>query len=243
MWRYDQDLRRANRMKYRELDQLMQWVSSKNPCAFVTDLETGAQAFVDADTVSGELSLSDAQVSGVREMVDADESRMLQDNNFFVRVHNPPPRLIIVGAVHIAQALAPIAQVSGFDVTIIDPREAFLSASQLKPENTFCGWPDEGIKAVKPDNRTAVVTLTHDPKLDDSALSAALDSAAFYIGSLGSRKTHAKRIQRLKSEGISDDELARIHGPVGLDIGAKTPAEIAISIMAEVIECHRNIAS
>jgi len=230
-------------MKHRELDQLMQWVSAKHPCAFVTDLDTGAQAFVDAGSVSGELILDEGQVSRVRALVDADESRMLHDKNFFVRVHNTPPRLIIVGAVHIAQALAPIAQVSGFDVTIIDPRESFLSASRLNPVNTFCGWPDEGMKALKPDNRTAVVTLTHDPKLDDPALLAALDSAAFYIGCLGSRKTHAKRLQRLRSEGLLDEDLARVHGPVGLDIGAITPAEIAIAIMAEVIECHRNIAT
>jgi xanthine dehydrogenase accessory factor len=147
----------------------------------------------------------------------------------------PPLRLITVGAVHIAQPLAEMATISGYEVTIIDPRAAFANNHRFPDIKIINDWPEEAINNLKIDNRTAVVTLTHDPKLDDSALNAVLKSDAFYIGSLGSKKTHNARIQRLKASNFSSDEINRIHGPIGLDIGAKSPQEIAISIISEII--------
>ena len=152
----------------------------------------------------------------------------------FVEIWNPPLRLVVVGAVHIAQALAPMAALAGYKVTVIDPRSAFASAERFPGVEIVGDWPDDVLPGLKPDKRTAIVTLTHDPKIDDPALAAALRSDAFYIGALGSRKTHAKRGDRLAAAGFGASEIARIRGPVGLAIGALTPAEIALSILAEV---------
>lgn len=156
------------------------------------------------------------------------------DGNWFLNPFNPPLRLVIVGAVHIAQPLARMGQLAGYDVTVIDPRTSFASENRFPDIDLRHDWPDEAMAALIPDTRTAVVTLTHDPKLDDPALQTALKSQAFYIGALGSKKTHAARVARLKEAGFEDVDIARIHGPVGLAIGAKSPAEIAISIMAEI---------
>jgi xanthine dehydrogenase accessory factor len=145
--------------------------------------------------------------------------------------------------VHIAQALAPMAQLAGLEVTVIDPREAFARSGGLAGIHALMEWPEDGMKQVNPDSRTAIVTLTHDPKLDDPALAAALHSPAFYIGALGSRKTHAARLQRLETLGFSPSDTARINGPVGLVINAITPGEIAVSIMAQVIAKLRAEAS
>ena len=142
--------------------------------------------------------------------------------------------MIVVGAVHIAQSLVPMAKLSGYDVTIIDPREAFASEARFPDVNLNHNWPDEAMTNLDPDRRTAVVTLTHDPKLDDPALTVALRSNAFYIGSLGSKRTHAKRLERLRGDGLTEVELGRINAPIGLDIGAVSPAEIAVSIMGEI---------
>ena len=212
--------------------------AKKQPFATVTHTATGSQALVDATSCEGDLALSDAQLSDIRRRISADQSGMM-DDGLFLRVYSPPARMVIVGAVHIAQALAPMAKLAGFDVTVIDPREAFVRSGQLADIHAIIEWPDDGMAQVKPDSRTAVVTLTHDPKLDDPALAAALRSQAFYIGALGSRKTHAKRIERLAEMGFTPADTARIHGPVGLDINALTPAEIAVSIMAQVIETLR----
>lgn len=222
-------------MKRDTLRQLETWRAEKHSCAVVSDTASGAQALVDTATKQGDLNLSNAQLTEVRQRITADQSGVM-DGGLFVRVYSPPARMVIVGAVHIAQALAPMAKLSGFDVTIIDPREAFVRSGQLADIHAIVEWPDDGMKQVKPDSRTAVVTLTHDPKLDDPALAAALRSQAFYIGALGSRKTHAKRLERLTELGFTPADTARIHGPVGLDINALTPAEIAVSIMAQVIE-------
>lgn len=154
----------------------------------------------------------------------------------FVAIHNPPLRLIVVGAVHIAQPLVIMARLAGYDPVLIDPREAFGSAERFPGEKISHDWPDEALAAAGLDARTAVVTLTHDPKLDDPAIATALGSRVFYLGCLGSKRTHEKRITRLKTAGFGDDGIARIHAPVGLDIGAATPAEIAISILAEMTE-------
>ncbi|WP_208353622.1 XdhC family protein [Pseudaestuariivita rosea] len=164
------------------------------------------------------------------------------EGEVFVGIHNPPLRMAIIGAVHIAQALVPMARIAGYDPVLIDPREAFGAASRFPGETILHDWPDQALTAYGPDTRTAIVTLTHDPKLDDPALQIALRSDAFYIGCLGSTRTHAKRVARLAEAGFSDDELARLHGPVGLDIGAKSPAEIAVAILAQMTATLRQPA-
>ena len=169
----------------------------------------------------------------------SDRSGMEEDGRF-IAVHNPPLRLIVVGAVHIAQPLLSIARTCGYAPTLIDPRGAFGTLARFPGETILDDWPDEALAALAPDARTAVVTLTHDPKLDDPALQAALAAPVFYIGALGSKKTHAKRLARLTALGYGPEALARIHAPVGLDIGAKTPAEIAVSIMAQITSTLRD---
>lgn len=168
-----------------------------------------------------------------------DQSGFEEESPRFVAIHNPPPRLAVVGAVHIAQALVPMARLAGFDVTLIDPRAAFGSQARFPGEEICDDWPDEALDAQGLDARTAVVTLTHDPKLDDPALSRALPSEAFYVGALGSTRTHAKRVARLTEAGLSQADLARLHAPVGLDIKARTPAEIAVSVLAQVVSVMR----
>jgi xanthine dehydrogenase accessory factor len=164
----------------------------------------------------------------------ADRSGFAGD--WFLGVHNPPLRLLVVGAVHIAQALVPMARLAGYDVTVIDPREAFASVARFPDTRRVHDWPDEALARCGLDARTAVVTLTHDPKLDDPAIAAALASPAFYIGSLGSVRTHAKRLERLRAGGTAETALARIHAPIGADIGASAPAEIAVAILAQMTE-------
>lgn len=160
----------------------------------------------------------------------------LEEDGTFIAIHNPPLRLIVVGAVHIAQALVPMARLAGFDPVLIDPRDAFGSAARFPGETILHDWPDEAMTALRPDMRTAVVTLTHDTKLDDPAILAALASDCFYLGCLGSTRTHAKRLERLRAAGVAESQIARIHAPVGLNIGAATPAEIAVSVLAQIIE-------
>jgi xanthine dehydrogenase accessory factor len=152
----------------------------------------------------------------------------------FLQVFNPPLRMAIIGAVHIAQSLAPMAALAGYAVTVIDPRRAFASDSRFPDVALVNDWPDEALAALAPDRRTAVVTLTHDPKIDDPGLDAALRSEAFYIAALGSRRTHAGRVARLKELGHDAAAIGRIHGPAGLDIGAVSPAEIAISVLGQM---------
>lgn len=167
----------------------------------------------------------------------SDKSGM-EEGDWFVAIHNPALRMAIVGAVHIAQPLCQIARTCGYDVTLIDPRGAFASAERFPGERILDDWPDEALTALGLDARTAVVTLTHDAKLDDPAIRAALGSDCFYLGCLGSARTHAKRVERLTEAGFAD-QIGRIHAPVGLDIGAKTPAEIAVSVMAQVTQVLR----
>ena len=163
-----------------------------------------------------------------------------EGRRIFIQVFNPPRRLIIVGAVHIAQPLIPMARLTGYDVTVIDPRGAWATPDRFPDIEIDSRWPDEALEELKPDLRTAVVALTHDPKLDDPALTVALRSKAFYIGALGGRKTAGKRAERLTEEGFGPDDFARIRGPVGLDIGAVSPAEIAVSIVGQITETlHR----
>jgi xanthine dehydrogenase accessory factor len=197
--------------------------AARRPVALVTDLQTHARNLVDDDTVAARLQ---SDRSGLEE-------------GRFIAVHNPPLRMVIVGAVHIAQALLPMARACGYDPILIDPRGAFGSTARFPNEAVIEDWPDAAMAALVPDARTAVVTLTHDAKLDDPAVLAALASKAFYIGSLGSTRTHAKRVARLASAGVPPDQIARIHAPVGLNIGAKSPAEIAVSIMAQITQTLR----
>ncbi|RMF33146.1 MAG: XdhC family protein [Alphaproteobacteria bacterium] len=164
----------------------------------------------------------------------SDRSRFAGD--WFLAVHNPPLRMAVVGAVHIAQALMPMARIAGYDTLLIDPREAFGAAARFPGENIVHDWPDAALAEFGLDSRTAVVTLTHDPKLDDPAIVAALASDCFYLGCLGSSRTHAKRLARLAEAGVPEAEFPRIHAPIGADIGAKSPAEIAISILAQITE-------
>ena len=157
----------------------------------------------------------------------------------FLTVHLPPPRLVVVGAVHISQALAPMARLAGFDMTIIDPRTAFASPDRFPDVHIITAWPAAALAEVTLDRHTAVAALTHDPKIDDDALVAALRAGCFYVGALGSRKTHARRHDRLSSLGVDEAGLDRIHAPIGLGIGAQSPAEIAVAILAQIIDALR----
>lgn len=156
-----------------------------------------------------------------------------------VTLHNPPLQLVVVGAVHIAQALLPMARLAGYEPVLVDPRDAFASEQRFPGERLIHDWPDEALAAIGLDARTAVVTLTHDAKLDDPAIIAALHSDVFYLGCLGSTRTHAKRLDRLRADGLSEAQLARIHAPVGLNIGARSPAEIAVATLAQITQALR----
>lgn len=168
-----------------------------------------------------------------------DRSGLEEDTQRFIAIHNPPLRLVVVGAVHIAQALVPMARIAGFDPVVIDPREAFGCAARFPDAQVINDWPDAALEKAGVDTRTALVLLTHDPKLDDPALHIGLRSGAFYIGALGSKRTHAARVERLSEAGFDPHAIGRIHGPVGLNIGAAGPAEIAVSILAQMIEALR----
>ena len=196
--------------------------AEKHPVAYAVHPETGARALYRP----GQDGAADLRLR-------SDKAGVEEDGRF-IAPHNPPLRLIVVGAVHIAQPLVQIARACGYAPTLIDPRDTFAAAERFPGETVLDDWPDAALAALAPDARTAIVTLTHDPKLDDPAIRLAIRSSAFYLGCLGSKKTHAKRVERLTEAGFSQAEIARIHAPVGLDIGAKTPAEIAVSIMAEI---------
>ncbi len=223
------------------LDRLLTARAAKIPCALVTDLNNGSQSIVSLKEIKGDLSLDDEAAASVREALLVDRSGPLEreDRRLFVHVFNPPLKMAIVGAVHVAQPLSVMTAMAGFEVTVIDPRRSFATEERFPSVNLTTAWPDDALQEIAPDHRTAVVTLTHDPKLDDPALDVALNSAAFYIGALGSKRTHAKRLERLKEAGFDAAALARIHGPVGLALGAKSPAEIAISILAQVVQVYR----
>ena len=231
-------------MKRALLERLLAERAAKHPVALVTEIPGGAQALVTEDALEGELSLDEAALAQIRPMLRRDQSGTveIEGRRLFVQCTNPPPRLLIVGAVHIAQALAPMASLAGYGVTVIDPRRAFATDSRFPGIEMRGEWPDEAMAGLVPDRRTAVVTLTHDPKLDDPALQTALRSPAFYIGALGSKKTHAARQGRLARAGFSPEEIARINGPVGLSIGALSPAEIAVSILAQITAVRRAAA-
>ncbi len=215
--------------------------AAKKRACLVRLLETGGSALVvEGEVVAGDPLPSD--LLGAVETAHRRDQSMAVDSaagRAFLQVFNPPLRLIIVGAVHIAQALVPMAALTGYAVTVVDPRRAFATDERFPDVAVSTEWPDDAMQELAPDRRTAVVTLTHDPKLDDPALLVALRSEAFYIGALGSRRTHAKRLERLREEGADESAFARIRGPAGLDIGAVSPAEIAISVLAQMTAALR----
>ncbi len=225
-------------MKAQVFNALRAALADRRAVALVTDLGSGLQTLVDPDgRQRGDVALEDEFLLQVLDAIGENRSGIVEfyEGRFFINVHPPANRLLIVGAVHLAQALAPAARLAGLDVTVIDPRAAFATPERFPDTTLVTEWPDEALAALRPDARTAVVALTHDPKFDDPALIAALASDAFYVGVLGGRKNQATRLERLRGQGVTEAQLARIHGPVGLDIGAVTPAEIAVSILADII--------
>ena len=223
-------------MKRAALARIAEAQSRRRPLVVVTRLGDGAQCLVDADTCNGELLLLSEQLEEARGLLSSGRSVSLAGaDSLFARAYVPSPRLLIVGAVHIAQALAPMADAAGLEVVVIDPRGAFASAERFPGVQLTGEWPDEAVARLGFDDATALVALSHDPKLDDPALELALPSAAFYIGALGSRRTHEKRLERLRAAGL-DALVGRIHSPIGLDLGGRSPAEIAVAILAEVIQ-------
>ncbi|MHA6343906.1 XdhC family protein [Roseivivax sp. CAU 1761] len=213
------------------LEKLVAARAERRPVAYSVDLDSGARR------------LDPAGAAGHAERFRMDRSGFEPDGRTFVAIHNPPLRLVVVGAVHIAQALVPMARLAGYDPVLVDPRETFGSAARFPGERIVNDWPDAALDAIGLDQRTALVLLTHDPKLDDPALLKGLASECFYIGALGSTRTHAKRVERLQAAGLDADRIARIHGPVGLDLGAAGPAEIAVSILAEMTRVLRRGAA
>jgi len=223
------------------LERLLQARAAKQPAAHLRWLDQGEEALLVAgETVLGR-PLPPALLEQVRAAQRRDKGTTLEtgDGRVFIQVFNPPLRLIVVGAVHIAQSLVPMARLVGYDVTVVDPRRAFASDARFPDVAVRTDWPDEALEELRPDARSAIVTLTHDPKLDDPALDLALRSEAFYIAALGSRRTHAARLERLAALGHDRATLGRIHGPAGLSIGAVSPAEIALSVMAEMTRVLR----
>lgn len=226
-------------MKREVFDALQEARAAKRATALLTELDSGRQAvMVEGGRLAGDLEISQEVLSAVAAAVRHDRSGRLTEplDGHFAAVFNPPLRLAVVGAVHIAQLLAPMAGLAGYEVTLIDPRQAWASPERFPGLTLVDDWPDEALAKLVPDSRTAVVTLTHDPKLDDPALVAALNSEAFYLGALGSRRTHAKRLERLRTQGCEEAALARIHGPIGLPLGGRSPAEIAIAVLAQMTQ-------
>jgi xanthine dehydrogenase accessory factor len=225
-------------MQASTLAALQQARSARKPIVLATRLSDAAETLIYPDRVEGAQAGDATLVAAARRSLGTGKSETLDvgGEKIFLNVYVPPPRLIIVGAVHIAQTLAPMATMLEFDVTVVDPRGAWATSQRFPGVKVIKEWADEAFQEMGLDVSTAVVTLTHDPKLDDPALESALKSDAFYIGALGSRKTHAKRKERLALVGITEEMFARVQGPVGLNIGAKSPAEIAVSILGQIIE-------
>ena len=202
----------------------------------VTDLGDGHGRVVEeGEHVDG--ALGEAIARGFR--TGASGSVEVEGRSYFLNVHVPRPKLIAIGAVHISQALAPMAKIAGFDMEIIDPRTAFATQDRFPDVPVHAEWPEDVLKSRPLDGYTALAALTHDPKIDDFALQASLQAGCFYVGALGSRKTHAKRVERLLALGLSAEQIARIHSPIGMDIGASSPAEIAVAVLAEIISALR----
>ncbi len=219
-------------MKRDLLNAVLAARAARLPVALVTRLADGEQRLVHRDGAAG-----DPLASVLEQAFRFDQSGM--HDGHFVQIHNPALRLVIIGAVHIAQSVIPMAQMAGYDVTVVDPRGAFATGARFPDISLHAEWPEDVLPKLGLDARTALLALTHDPKIDDPALHLALRSDVFYIGALGSKKTQASRAERLTAAGFDATSLARIHGPIGLAIGAKGAPEIAISIMAEMTRVLR----
>lgn len=210
---------------------------ARRAAVLVTNLDDGRDRVVcEGDKVAGQLgdAIASAFRSAKSGIVEADGDR------FFLNAQVPPARIVVIGAVHISQALAPMARIAGFDVTIVDPRTAFASAERFPDADLHAEWPEEFFDSMPLDGFSALVAVTHDPKIDDFPIKAALEAESFYVGALGSRKTHAKRVERLRDAGLTEQQIGKIHAPIGLDIGASSPAEIAVAILAEIIKALRS---
>ncbi len=220
------------------LEQLNAVRSARRAAVLVTDTDNGDSRLI----VEGEDLAADPIGTEIADRLRSGASGMARTKGaegVFLTVHLPPPRLVVVGAVHVSQALAPMARLTGFDMRIVDPRTAFASPDRFPHVQLMTAWPAEAFDEAPLDRHTAVAALTHDPKIDDGALVAALRAECFYVGALGSRKTHAKRRDRLSTQGLDDARLDRIHAPIGLDIRAQSPAEIAVAILAEILDALR----
>jgi xanthine dehydrogenase accessory factor len=213
--------------------------AARRAAVVVTNVESGKQRLIKAADIA-----KDPLRPFLAEHLRTSKSGMEQtaEGRVFLTVYVPAPQLVIIGAVHISQALAPIGKLLGYDVTIVDPRTAFASPERFPDVNVVAEWPDIALPPLNVDRYTAFVALTHDPKIDDPALIHALARDCFYVGALGSRKTHGRRLDRLREQGVADADLARICAPIGLDIGAVSPAEIAVAIMAQITERLREEA-
>ena len=228
-------------MKSRYIDAVIAANAEGRSVALATELGSGAQLFLDGEKRDGNLELDEVSLSAMREALRADRNISLDtaDGRVFVQVFSPPRRCFVIGAVHIAQPLVPMLQACDYKPIVIDPRGAWATEARFPGVELSSEWPDEALERMKPDRASAVVALTHDPKIDDPGLTVALRSEAFYIGALGSRRTHAKRLERLAAAGFGENELSRIHGPIGLNIGGVSQAEVAVSIVAEMTQVLR----
>jgi xanthine dehydrogenase accessory factor len=219
------------------LNALNEERAARRSVIVVTNQDSGAQRLVKAADVGGDplKALLEKHIRSAKSGIEE-----TPEGKVFLTVHVPSPKLVITGAVHISQTLAPMGQLLGYDVTIVDPRTAFASIERFPDVKVIAEWPDVALPTVGIDHYTAFVALTHDPKIDDPGLDIALKSDCFYIGALGSRKTHARRVERLKAErGFTDNDIGRIHSPIGLDIGSVSPAEIAVAIIGEITQALR----
>jgi len=224
-------------MQPQSLKALNEERRARRAAILLTDLKAGTGRVIrEGDAVEAGLAEAVAKAfrTGVSAAVNADGAA------YFLNVHLPPPRLVAIGAVHISQALAPMAKVAGYAMEIIDPRTAFATPERFADVPLHAEWPEDVLKRTPLDGYTAVAALTHDPKIDDFALKAALDAGCFYVGALGSRKTHARRVERLLGMGVSADAIGRIRAPIGLDIGASSPAEIAVAVLAQIVQAMRS---
>ncbi len=225
-------------MRGQVLDAILAAGAESRSVALATDLASGRQRLFDRERTEGELELDAEAFSAVRAALRADRNTTIETaaGTVFVEVFSPPRRCFVVGAVHIAQPLVQMLALTEYHAIVVDPRESFATAARFPGVELTTEWPDEALERLKPDHRSAVVTLTHDPKLDDPALAVALRSECFYIGALGSRRTHAARVHRLSEMGFGEAELSRIHAPIGLPVGAVSPAEIAVAILAQMTQ-------
>lgn len=223
-------------MKRAVLETLNAARNARKACVVVTELDTGKSRVV----VEGNIPADDLEEAVGKAMRTGRSGIVeLEGREVFLNAHLPPVRIVVIGAVHISQAMAPIAKLAGYDLEVIDPRTAFATPERFKGTELFPGWPEEVLEERALDAYCALAAVTHDPKIDDFPIAEALRKSCFYVGALGSRKTHGKRVERLKAEGITDEQIGRIHAPIGLDIGAASPQEIAVAVMAEIINAFR----